>query len=90
MRVKGDSMEPIYCDGDIVMISRERPGVGDIALVTMDGCGYIKRLGMGTLVSENKKYKPIPLDSDNVIVNGRAVGILQPEWILEMQQISIF
>jgi len=50
----------------------------------MDGCGYIKRLGMGTLVSENKKYKPIPLDSDNVIVNGRAVGILQPEWILEM------
>ena len=46
MRVKGDSMEPIYCDGDIVMISRERPGVGDIALVTMDGCGYIKRLGM--------------------------------------------
>ena len=84
VRVKGDSMEPIYCDGDIVMISRERPGVGDIALVTMDGCGYIKRLGMGTLVSENKKYKPIPLDSDNVIVNGRAVGILQPEWILEM------
>lgn len=77
-------MEPVYFDGDIVMISRERPGVGDIALVTLDGCGYIKRLGMGTLESENKKYKPIPLDSDSVIVNGRAVGVLHPDWILEM------
>lgn len=84
VRVKGDSMEPVYFDGDIVMISRERPGVGDIALVTLDGCGYIKRLGMGTLESDNKKYKPIPLDSDSVIVNGRAVGVLRPDWILEM------
>lgn len=84
VRVKGDSMEPVYFDGDIVMISRERPGVGDIALVTLDGCGYIKRLGMGTLESDNKKYKSIPLDSDNVIVNGRAVGVLRPDWILEM------
>ena len=50
VRVQGDSMEPIYFDGDIVMISKERPGYNGIGLVTLDGCGYIKRLGMGCLL----------------------------------------
>lgn len=81
VRVQGDSMEPIYFDGDIVMISKERPGYSGIGLVTLDGCGYIKRLGMGVLESENKKYAPIPLD-ESVVVNGRAVGLLQPDWII--------
>lgn len=82
VRVQGDSMEPIYFDGDIVMISKERPGYNGIGLVTLDGCGYIKRLGMGVLESENKKYAPIPLD-ESVVVNGRAVGILHPDWIIK-------
>lgn len=82
VRVQGDSMEPIYFDGDIVMISKERPGYNGIGLVTLDGCGYIKRMGMGVLESENKKYAPIPLD-ESVVVNGRAVGILHPDWIIK-------
>ena len=83
MRVSGDSMEPIYTDGDIVMVSKESVLQDDIALVTLDGCGYVKRMGDMYLVSENKKYKPIPYD-ENVIVNGRVIGVLRPEWILEM------
>lgn len=83
VRVSGDSMEPIYMDGDIVMISKEDVFQDDIALITLDGCGYIKRMGNMRLVSENKKYKPIPYD-ENIVVNGRVIGILQPEWILEM------
>lgn len=83
VRVSGDSMEPIYADGDIVMVSKEPVLQNDIALVTLDGCGYIKRMGEMYLISENKKYKPIPYD-ENVIVNGRVIGILQPEWIVEM------
>lgn len=82
VRVQVDSMEPIYFDGDIVMISKERPGYNGIGLVTLDGCGYIKRLGMGVLESENKKYAPIPMD-ESVVVNGRAVGILHPDWIIK-------
>ena len=83
VRVSGDSMEPIYTDGDIVMVSKESVLQDDIALVTLDGCGYVKRMGDMYLVSENKKYKPIPYD-ENVIVNGRVIGVLRPEWILEM------
>ena len=83
VRVSGDSMEPIYADGDIVMVSKEPVLQNDIALVTLDGCGYIKRMGEMYLISENKKYKPIPYD-ENVIVNGRVIGILQPEWVVEM------
>lgn len=43
--VRGDSMEPRFHNGDIILISMKQPvEVGDIALVTMDGCGYVKKL----------------------------------------------
>lgn len=83
VRVSGDSMEPIYADGDIVMVSKEPVLLDDIALVTLNGNGYIKRMGDMYLTSENKKYDPIPYD-ESVIVNGRVIGLLQPEWILDM------
>lgn len=83
VRVSGDSMDPLFSDGDIVMVSRDSVQVGDIALVTLNSNGYIKRLGNGCLLSENKKYDPIPCNEET-IVNGRVIGILQPEWILEM------
>lgn len=82
VRVSGDSMEPIYWDRDIVMVSKEPVERDDIALVTLDGCGYIKRIGEMRLISENKRYKPIPFD-ENVIVNGRVIGLLDPDWILD-------
>ena len=83
VRVSGDSMEPVYSDGDIVMVSRDSVQLGDIALVTLNGNGYIKRLGNGCLLSENKNYDPIPCQ-EGAIVNGRVIGVLQPEWIVEM------
>lgn len=83
VRVSGDSMDPLYSDGDIVMISRDSVQLGDIALVTLNGNGYIKRLGNGCLLSENKNYGPIPCQ-EGAIVNGRVIGVLQPEWIVEM------
>ena len=83
VRVSGDSMEPIYADGDIVMVSKEPVLLDDIALVTLNGNGYIKRMGDMYLISENKKYAPIPYD-ESVIVNGRVIGPLKPEWIVEM------
>lgn len=83
VRVSGDSMEPLYADGDIVMVSRDSVQLGDIALVTLNGNGYIKRLGNGCLISENKKYNSIPCP-EGAIVNGCVIGVLQPEWIIEM------
>ena len=83
VRVSRDSMEPLYSVADIVMVSRDSVQLGDIALVTLNGNGYIKRLGKGCLLSENKNYDPIPCQ-EGAIVNGRVIGILQPEWIVEM------
>lgn len=74
--VRGDSMEPRFHNGDIILISMKQPvEVGDIALVTMDGCGYVKKIGQNELLSLNKKYAPIPMTED-VRVNGKVIGVL--------------
>ena len=80
--IQGDSMEPLFHDGDIVLVSKEQPESGDIALVTLDGRGYVKRLGKGVLISENERYDPIPMN-ESIIVNGRVLGVLNPDWIQE-------
>ena len=77
--VSGDSMEPKFHDGDIALVNFEPAEPGDIVVVTMDGLGYIKKLGDGVLLSLNKKYEPIPMKED-MRVNGKVIGILNPEW----------
>ena len=77
--VSGDSMEPKFHDGDIALVNFEPAEPGDIVVVTMDGLGYIKKLGNGVLLSLNKKYKPIPMKED-MRVNGKVIGVLDPEW----------
>lgn len=52
--------------------------VGDIALITMDGCGYVKKLGEGKLISLNKRYAPIPMTED-IRINGKVIGVLAPD-----------
>ncbi len=73
--VSGDSMEPKFHDGDIALVNFEPAEPGDIVVVTMDGLGYIKKLGEGVLLSLNKKYEPIPMKED-MRVNGKVIGIL--------------
>lgn len=82
LRVSGDSMEPIYFDGDIVLVSQENPEPDDIAVVSYQGEGYIKRVEMGKLISENKKYAPIPIN-DDVWIHGRVIGRLPDQDIVE-------
>ena len=77
--VRGDSMEPKFHDGDIILISMSQSvEVGDIALVTMDGCGYVKKIGHDELISLNKKYDPIPMTED-IRVNGKVIGVLSKD-----------
>lgn len=80
--VSGDSMEPKYHDGDVLLIVKETVAVGEIGLFTLDGCGYVKKLGNGKLISINPKYNPIPLN-DSAICNGKVIGVLPKEWIVE-------
>lgn len=78
--VKGNSMEPLYHDGDILMVSNEPVEIGDIGIFTLDGNGYVKKRGINDLISLNPDYDPIPMD-DTIKCNGKVIGILNPEWI---------
>lgn len=78
IRVHGDSMEPAYHDGDIVMVERLDGGSvreGEIGIFVLNGDGYIKRLGNQELISLNSTYDPIPIhDYDRFECQGRVLG----------------
>lgn len=78
--VSGDSMEPVYFDGDILIVEDAPVGVGETGIFTLDGCGYVKRRGEQELLSLNPAYAPIPLKED-VYCNGRVVGVLDKDWL---------
>ena len=63
--VNGDSMEPLYQDGDVLLVEPSREiSLGDIGIFLIDGQSYVKQLGENVLISINKKYDPIPITDD--------------------------
>lgn len=78
IEVSGNSMEPIYQDGELVLV-KEQPeiNVGDIGIFVMDNEAYMKALGKDGLVSLNPKYpKIIPVESAEVVCVGKVLGKL--------------
>ena len=65
VRVHGDSMEPVYHDGQIVWV-QETPDVlpGEEGIFIYDGCGYMKLLQMHT---PNESLAEQFLDSENTL-----------------------
>ena len=57
IQVNGDSMEPTYYDGDTLIV--ERNAIGKTGIFIVDGVSYVKRLGNGELISDNKAYNNI-------------------------------
>ena len=80
--VSGNSMEPKYYDGDILIIEDSPVLQGEIGLFTLDGNGYVKKLGKNELLSLNPDYSPIPIEEE-IICNGKVIGVLEPDWIVE-------
>ena len=79
--VSGDSMEPTYSDGDILLVDKNAEvSPGEIGLFILDGEGYVKKLGKRELLSLNPAYPPIPLE-DSVRCCGRVIGLLQKDWM---------
>ena len=86
VRVSGDSMEPVYHDGQIVWVRRcETLRPGEVGIFFYDGDGYLKmyseqKTGDGpetrpVLVSFNKNYAPIPVRPDSAFsIAGRVLN----------------
>ena len=79
LRINGDSMEPKYRSGDILLIqTAESVEEGELGIFVLDGSGYFKKYGGDHLISLNPKYPPIRLkDFENVSCCGRVVGKLK-------------
>lgn len=72
--VCGDSMEPMFSDGDFVLVRRqETVNPGEIGIFCVGDRGYIKKLGKNVLISLNKKYPEIRLD-DTSRCFGKVLG----------------
>ena len=78
--IDGDSMEPDFHDGEIVLVeSTPQIAVGDVGVFTVNGKGHIKELGKNRLISHNPAYQDIVLhEYDMVMCSGRVVGIAEP------------
>lgn len=81
--VSGDSMEPAYHNGDVLVVEKaEDIAPGEIGVFSIDGEGYVKQRGENELISLNPDYEPI-LMNHSIRCHGRVIGVLDPSWILE-------
>ena len=68
VRVDGDSMEPMFSDGDIVLVEQEQEvPEGQVGIFAVNGAGYIKKAGRRKLISANKDYDDILISPDDSV-----------------------
>ena len=79
LRISGNSMEPRYHDGDILLVQEaETLEFGELGIFILDGCGFFKVFGGDRLYSLNEEYGDILLkDFEDVRVAGRVIGKLK-------------
>ncbi|MCM1181490.1 MAG: XRE family transcriptional regulator [Clostridium sp.] len=64
--VNGSSMEPVFHDGDTLLIEMtDKIEVDEIGIFLVDNESYVKKLGKGELVSLNPEYDNIKLTADS-------------------------
>lgn len=74
--ITGDSMEPLYKDGDIVLVKAQQiVEIGEIGIFILNRESYIKQAGKDSLISLNPNYPEIPIsDSDSFRCVGKVIG----------------
>lgn len=79
LRISGNSMEPKYHSGDVLLVqSCDSVEVGEACIYILDGCGYFKIFGGDHLISLNPEYGKILLkDFSEVSCAGRVLGRLR-------------
>lgn len=76
IKVSGNSMEPDYCDGDIVLVSQKvELNHGDVGIFIISNTAYIKEYGETELISRNPGADNITIaEYDNIVCMGKVVG----------------
>jgi SOS-response transcriptional repressor LexA len=76
LRISGDSMEPMYLNGEIVFVRKNViVESGQIGVFSLNDESYLKMLQGNRLVSLNSKYRPIVIDEeDRFYCIGRVIG----------------
>ncbi|MDE6579583.1 MAG: XRE family transcriptional regulator [Ruminiclostridium sp.] len=84
LRVAGDSMEPQFYDGDIVLVETQPSvKVGEIGIFIYEGEAYIKEFGGDRLISLNSKYDDKQItDFNSFYCKGLVIGVLDKKHIL--------
>ncbi len=79
LRIAGDSMEPKYHAGDVLLVQNcDSVEEGELGIFMLDGNGYFKKYGGDRLISLNPAYPPIMLkDFEETACFGRVVGKLK-------------
>lgn len=76
IKVSGNSMEPDYNDGDIVLVSQKvELNHGDVGIFIINNNAYIKEYGETELISRNPDADNITISEyDNIVCMGKVVG----------------
>ena len=85
VEVRGESMEPSFYDGDVILI-KTQPFVelGELGIFIINDEGYVKEFGGDRLISLNSKYKDIYFhEYDDIHCKGKVLGVLENDDILE-------
>lgn len=79
LRISGNSMNPKYRDGDILMVERcDAVEKGQLGIFVLDNAGYFKKFGGDRLISLNPEYDDIMLSRySQVACCGKVVGKLK-------------
>jgi len=81
IRVEGDSMEPTFYSGDIVLVDHQRNYVapqGGIYAITFDDLIMVKRLQVNPdrtikIISDNPRYEPAIVKPEDITINGKVI-----------------
>lgn len=78
LRVSGNSMEPRYYDGDLVLVKQQQSvEEGEAGIFSYNNDGYIKIFGGDRLISLNPEYEDkIIGENDQFFCLGKVMGIL--------------
>ena len=81
IQIHGDSMEPEYANGDIVLVKAQpQIDIGQIGIFTVNDMGYIKKLGTDRLISVNPEYDDIYFEEgQDIRCKGLVIGTLEDD-----------